>query len=61
MSIERVKTTTPTRPTLYPSPDIFTRLENTGVFKGSKHGRPNHVLLNEVSRVTALYRVFTLY
>ncbi|KAG9017637.1 hypothetical protein FRB90_000430 [Tulasnella sp. 427] len=28
-------------------PDILTRLEETGAFTGSKHGRPNHILLNE--------------
>ncbi|EPQ30922.1 uncharacterized protein PFL1_01820 [Pseudozyma flocculosa PF-1] len=28
-------------------PDLVSRLERTGAFRGSKHGRPNHCLVNE--------------
>lgn len=28
-------------------PDLITRLRNTGAFVGSKHGEPNHCLVNE--------------
>jgi len=28
-------------------PHLLTRIRETGVFDGSKHGQPNHVLLNE--------------
>lgn len=43
----RVLIPTPIPDFLTRYPDILTRLEDTGVFQGSKHGRPNHVLLNE--------------
>ncbi|KAL0565701.1 hypothetical protein V5O48_016320 [Marasmius crinis-equi] len=29
------------------SPDIITRLKNTGAFKDAPHGSPNHIILNE--------------
>ncbi|KAJ1020031.1 hypothetical protein NDA16_004311 [Ustilago loliicola] len=28
-------------------PDLITRLRNTGAFEASKHGKPNHCLVNE--------------
>ncbi|KAN0065360.1 hypothetical protein ACQY0O_001196 [Thecaphora frezii] len=28
-------------------PDLVSRLERTGAFRGSKHGKPNHCLVNE--------------
>lgn len=33
----------------YSSPDIINRLRDSGVFKSSPHGQPNHIILNEVS------------
>lgn len=30
------------------SPDIIGRIRETEVFKGSKHGEPNHIIMNEV-------------
>jgi hypothetical protein len=36
--------------TLLPtSPDIISRITDTGAFKNSPHARPNHVIMNEVT------------
>ena len=32
----------------FSSPDIIGRIRETGVFKNSKHGEPNHIIMNEV-------------
>jgi len=34
------------------SPDLISRLRDTGIFASSPHGVPNHVILNEVSTPT---------
>ena len=33
---------------LFLSPDLISRLRNTGIFASSPHGAPNHIILNEV-------------
>jgi hypothetical protein len=42
------------------SPDLISRLRNTGVFASSPHGVPNHIILNEVSARMLLPSNFTL-
>ncbi|KAJ7459498.1 hypothetical protein B0H11DRAFT_1872896 [Mycena galericulata] len=47
LTSKNVLVTQPMPPCVETYPDIIGRLKGTGVFTGSPHGKPNHIIMNE--------------